>query len=318
MKARLPEEEPGASTLFCADEAEHRTDRSARPQRLIGAMHPRLLLKVSIDLLDPNPNQPRKQPHDLEALAKSLAKCQLQPFLVRRSADRYLIIDGHRRWEACRLAGITEVEVLVEEDLLPAQAILHEIAANTAREALTPMELAHSFARAIKVGGWTQAQIAETAALGADQVSKTLRLLDLDKTLQEQVGTTLPLTAAYELSRITDHAEQRRLADMARAQGCNRDAFTALIAETKGKRPRKPNAQHQLVLPLSDGRQLALRSAHPMNLDEFIEMLDALRAEARKARARNQDLPALREQLHSEARTKRKHTTTPSEDVVRT
>src|ERR1041385_1924303 len=77
-----------------------------------------LLLDVDVDLLDPNPDQPRTTFREakIDELAASLRTNGIvQPFLVRRQADRYQIIAGERRWRAAQRAGLDKVPVVVRD-----------------------------------------------------------------------------------------------------------------------------------------------------------------------------------------------------------
>src|SRR5579884_481762 len=74
--------------------------------------------EVAIDLIDPNPYQPRVQfrQEALQELANSiLAEGIIQPLVLRRNGQRYQIIAGERRWRAAQLAGLTRVPAVVRE-----------------------------------------------------------------------------------------------------------------------------------------------------------------------------------------------------------
>ena len=77
----------------------------------------RMVLTISIDRLFPNPDQPRVHFDQtaLEELAASIREHGvISPLVVRQTDEGYLIIAGERRWRASRIAGLTEVPVLVE------------------------------------------------------------------------------------------------------------------------------------------------------------------------------------------------------------
>src|SRR6266404_3688434 len=76
------------------------------------------MLRISIDLIDPNPLQPRSvfQPDRLAELAQSIrANGIIQPLVVQKAQDRYILVAGERRWRAARMAELHEVPVVVQE-----------------------------------------------------------------------------------------------------------------------------------------------------------------------------------------------------------
>jgi ParB family chromosome partitioning protein len=102
------------------------------------------ILRIGIDLIDPNPYQPRRVFHSerLQELAQSIRQDGLiQPIVVRQSGPRYTLIVGERRWRAARLAGLAEIPAVVQE--IPADRLLEvTLIENIQREDLNPIETA--------------------------------------------------------------------------------------------------------------------------------------------------------------------------------
>src|SRR5207244_7041948 len=104
---------------------------------------------AAIDSIDPNPLQPRKlfQNERLEELAQSIrANGIIQPLVVRKSGDRFQLVAGERRWRAAKIAGITEVPIVLRD--VPDERLLEiTLIENIQREDLNPVETATAFAR---------------------------------------------------------------------------------------------------------------------------------------------------------------------------
>ncbi len=145
---------------------------------------------VPLSEIDVNADQPRKTfpAASLGELADSIARDGLlQPVLVRRTpADRYEIIAGERRFRAAKLAGLTEIPVvLVEAD--DATAARYALVENLQREDLNPLEEAAAYEALIERYDLTQEQVAEQVGKSRSAVANSLRLLEVP----EEVRTLL-------------------------------------------------------------------------------------------------------------------------------
>jgi ParB/RepB/Spo0J family partition protein len=153
------------------------------------------LVPVSIDLLDPAEDNPRHDLGELTELALSITEVGiLQPIVVAQSAgERYTIIAGHRRHAAARIAGLTEVEVIVQavdDDADRGRMMLIE---NLHREDLTALDKARGF-KALADSGLSQRDIAARVGISQATVSKHISLLKLPE-------PALALVANGELSQ---------------------------------------------------------------------------------------------------------------------
>ncbi len=142
---------------------------------------------LSIDLLQPGKYQPRTHMDQasLEELAASIrAQGIMQPILVRPlRAGRHEIIAGERRWRASRIAGLTEVPVLVRQ--IPDEAALAmSLIENIQRENLNPLEEAAGLQRLIDEFGMTHQQAADAVGRSRPAASNLLRLLNLPEQVQ--------------------------------------------------------------------------------------------------------------------------------------
>lgn len=142
---------------------------------------------VSVDAIDPNPNQPRSE-FDDEALRELSASIKelgiLQPLLVRASGPgRWELIAGERRLRASKMAGLFEVPVMVVET--DDQGSLERaIVENIHRSNLNPIEEAAAYKQLMEDGGLTQEALGERLGRNRVTVTNTLRLLDLPGAIQ--------------------------------------------------------------------------------------------------------------------------------------
>ena len=179
-------------------------------------------VELDLDLLAPNPQQPRTQIDDgsLEDLAQSIrAHGVIQPIVVRRAGDRYEVVAGERRWRAAQRAGLLKVPVVVRD--IPDTKLL-EIALieNIQREDLNPIEEAQAYRRLVDELHMTQDAIA--AAVGKDRtsVANFMRLLRLPDELRHDLASgTLTMGHARALLALEDDAAQRRVGREVIARG---------------------------------------------------------------------------------------------------
>ncbi len=138
--------------------------------------------KLRISEIQPRSGQPRKNfdKDALAALADSIAQNGLiQPIAVRSTpSGLYEIIAGERRWRASKLAGLTEVPVIIidSDDRKTAELSLIE---NIQREDLNPIEEAMAYRSLMSEFGLTQEMVAERVGISRAAVANKLRLLDL-------------------------------------------------------------------------------------------------------------------------------------------
>ncbi len=176
------------------------------------------VLMIPIDLIEPNPFQPRMtfDAEALEELADSIRTLGLiQPITVRRkSADRYQIISGERRFRACRLAGMEMVPAYIRNT--DDQGMLEmAIVENIQRENLDPIEIAMSYRRLIEECNLTQEQMAVRVGKKRASVTNYLRLLKLPAKVQHDLKVgQVSVGHAKVLLGIEDPEVQEILCDL--------------------------------------------------------------------------------------------------------
>ncbi|MEE1105802.1 MAG: ParB/RepB/Spo0J family partition protein, partial [Ruminococcus sp.] len=143
-------------------------------------------VKLKISEIEPNRSQPRKD-FDEEALgelADSISKHGLlQPILVRPlPLGGYEIVAGERRYRASRMAGLTEVPVVIRE-LTESETMELALIENLQREDLSPLEEAQGYDVLISDHGFTQEEVAKSVGKSRPAVANALRLLKLPESI---------------------------------------------------------------------------------------------------------------------------------------
>ena len=145
---------------------------------------------LKISEIEPNRNQPRRDFNDesLTELADSIAQHGvLQPLLVRPLTDGgYQIVAGERRWRACRMAGISEVPVIIRE-LSDSEMTELALIENLQREDLSPVEEALGYQTLMEHYHFTQDEVSKSVGKSRPAVTNALRLLNLPAEVLDMV-----------------------------------------------------------------------------------------------------------------------------------
>lgn len=208
--------------------------------------------ELDIDLLVPNPRQPRVHMDDtrLEELAQSIrANGVIQPIVVRRVEDHYEIVAGERRWRASQRAGLLKVPVAVRE--VPDDKLLEvALIENIQRENLSPIEEAQAYRRLTDELQMSQEAIAAQVGKDRATVANYMRLLRLPAEVRAALDEgALSMGHARALLSLPDENTQRRLGRDVIARGLSvRDTEALVRREVDAKSPAAP-AEPQKVDP---------------------------------------------------------------------
>lgn len=216
--------------------------------------------KVKLMDIEPNREQPRKQ-FDEEALAElsdSIAQHGvLQPLLVRPMPDGgYQLVAGERRWRASRMAGLTEVPVVIR-DLTDSQVAELALVENLQRENLNPLEEANGYKELSDKFGYTQEKISEIVGKSRPSIANALRLLNLPEDVQEMVSNgSISMGHARAILSLEDDTMKTDLAKLVIANDLSvreteRIARNMVKEVPKSKKAKKRN-------PYYDEAELAL------------------------------------------------------------
>jgi ParB family chromosome partitioning protein len=177
------------------------------------------LFNCPVHRLAPNPYQPRQVVQDdhLDELISSVReKGVIQPILAARTEtpDQYQIIAGERRWQAARLAGITEVPVLLR-DSTPSEVLELALIENIQRKDLNCIEEALAYRRLQEEFHLTQDQIATRVGKNRATVANLLRLLQLPPDIQHDVlNGALSMGHARALLAVENPERMRQIRDL--------------------------------------------------------------------------------------------------------
>lgn len=215
---------------------------------------------LRITEIEPNKAQPRKQFDDgaLSDLAASIAQHGiLQPLLVRPLTDGgYQLVAGERRWRAARMAGLTEVPVVVRE-LSDREAAELALIENLQRQDLNPMEEALGYRTLMEQYGLTQEETAKAVNKSRPAVANALRLLNLPPELAQLVEHgALSAGHARALLSFETPQEQKEAARLVIDKDLTVRALEKLAKAARSERKKPPSTSRRD--PLFDEVELAL------------------------------------------------------------
>ena len=186
---------------------------------------------ISLDKLDPNPDQPRVEIGDLEELTMSIKeKGVLEPLLVKPSGlgGRWMIIAGERRWRAAREAGVRElpcIEMDVDDQAIAEIALIE----NMQRKDLTPWEEADGLLALCQRFGYTHEEVARKVGKSRSTVTEALSIAAIPEVIREKCrrADITSKSLLLEIVRQPDDDSMRRIADEIISRGATREDLRA-------------------------------------------------------------------------------------------
>lgn len=244
---------------------------------------------ISLDMIKPNPSQPRKDFDEerLEALALSIVEHGvLQPIVVRKIQGGYEIVAGERRYRASREAGLKEIPALVKDmdDELQARLAMVE---NLQREDLDIIEEAQGYKLLQDSYDISQTDLGELVGKSRAYISNTLRLLGLDQEIQDYISKD-QLSAGHGRALLMFPEDKRlNMAKMAIEKGLSVRALEALSKErpkmiTKDKDPHIRDLEDRLTSSLGTkvninlGKNKSTMEISFYNTEDLEELIDKL------------------------------------------
>lgn len=167
--------------------------------------------------IEPNKDQPRKSfdKEALQQLADSINEHGvIQPLIVRSMpGGSYQIIAGERRWRAAKMAGLSEIPVVIRDDLTDEQAMQIAMIENLQRENLNPIEEALGYKELLEKSGITQDKLAKALGKARSSIANSLGLLTMPNAVQELLKNgSLSAGHCKALKKIKDEAVMIELA----------------------------------------------------------------------------------------------------------
>ena len=264
-------------------------DIGRRPDRRYG--------NVAVDQVMPDPKQPRTQFDEvtLQELSNSIsAKGQLQPIRVRWSdrETKWIIIAGERRWRAVQLAGLAMIACYFHEsDLSDSEILEEQVIENMQRQSLEPIEEAKAFATLIELNGWKNKQVAEALGIGPAKVSRSLALLKLPVDLQRDIANEkLSARTGYELSKISNDAEKRKLAAEVTEGNLTSKETEKRVRLKKGRRSNTGSAGTKLTFTQTESLRVVVMSPNKTTYAAIEEALGLALDEVRHRIENNSEI----------------------------
>ena len=223
----------------------------------------------------------------LEGMIASIkAVGQLQPIRVRREGERFIIVDGERRYRAFQamnrptIAAIIEAQALSEGDIVQRQLI-----ANCQREDLSASEKGTAILQLMAATGWNASQVAVKLGMSSAMATRFMAILTLPDDIQKLIASgDIAASAGYELSRIDDKALQNDLAAKLASRCLTRDALSGIVkARSKPASGGTSGATGRVTAPLGGGRAVTI-VGDALSLEGAINILEELLVKLRKAR----------------------------------
>lgn len=212
------------------------------------------LKQIPLDLLDPNPYQPRTY-FDAEGLEELTASIRergvLQPVIVTAAGERYQLIAGERRTRAAELAGLASIPALVVE-AEPGEMALIALVENLQRRDLNAIEEAEGFRRLCEEFRLTQEELAQRVGKSQAAIANKLRLLRLPLQVRESISREM-ITERHARALLTLSEEREQLAALAEIVGRGltvreTEGLVKGMAERRGAAPSKSGKSGRRVV----------------------------------------------------------------------
>lgn len=146
--------------------------------------------QIPVNMIIPNPAQPRRNFDDIsiQELAESF-KTQgvLQPIIVKKKDNGYILIAGERRFRAARLAGLEKIPAILMEETNETDMLQMALVENIQREDLNPLEEAEAFRRLMDESRMTQQELAARVGKSRTAIANIVRLLNLPEKVKELI-----------------------------------------------------------------------------------------------------------------------------------
>jgi ParB family transcriptional regulator, chromosome partitioning protein len=249
------------------------------------------------DVIVPFDREPKLYDHEsLLSLGQDIkARGQLQPIRVHwcNMHRKWVIIVGERRYRAIVAVGLTSVFCMfIKHKLTPADIIAERLVDNLLRANPDPLEIARGCQDLMTINAWTAAQVADHLHVSKSTVIKSLGLLRLPVDVQQHIETgALTPTAAYEVSKVKSHDQQRRVAEhvIENTMTCQEtvEAVREAIGTQPSKHRKKPSRTTKRTVHTDDGVTITVSARRRLNESAIIESLqkaiDLFRSESRAA-----------------------------------
>jgi len=239
---------------------------------------------IAIDLIDPNPNQPRQVMGDLSELIASISeKGIIEPIIVRQRGERFQIVAGERRYQASVQAGLRELPVVIREadDTEVLELALIE---NLQRKDLTPFEEAEALHGLASSCAYTHEDLARRLGKSRSSITESLALFNMPDEVRNlcRLADISSKSLLLQVVRQESPAKMVALVEKLASGGITtRQEARQAVAKPKAGRPknyifayRPPTKQFNLKLSFTKTK---------VQKDEIISALEAIIQDLREA-----------------------------------
>jgi ParB family chromosome partitioning protein len=229
---------------------------------------------ISIEDIEPNPNQPRQQMGDLSDLTASIReKGILEPLIVRRHAQRFQIISGERRYQAAVQAGLTELPC-VERDVDDKETLELALVENIQRKDLTPFEEADAYGQLVSEHGYTHEALARRIGKSRSSITESLSLNSMPEEIQNlcRLADISSKSLLLQVVRQSDPGKMTELIERISNDQLNRDQ-----ARHATRKPRRGRPKNFVFKYGGRGNPFRLQMTFRKGAVEREEIIDALR-----------------------------------------
>ena len=242
---------------------------------------------VAIDLVDPNPDQPRQAMGDLSELIASIAeKGIIEPLVVRQRGPRYQIIAGERRYHAAVQSGLTELPVVVR-DVDDTEMLEIALVENLQRKDLTPFEESEALQSLAQRCGYTHEDLAKRLGKSRTSITESLSLTGMPAEVRKvcRLAGIHSKSILLQVVRQGDPQKMLALLEKIASQG----GAAAVTREQVRKDTQKPKAGRPKAYTFSfrpPNKAFNLRlsfNKRNASKDEIIAVLEDILRELRKS-----------------------------------
>ncbi len=210
--------------------------------------------EIEIDLICPNPNQPRKsfEKDKLDELAESIKKYGvIQPIIVKKEDEIYTIIAGERRWRASKIAGLSNIPCIIR-DIENKNASEIALIENIQREDLNPIDEANAYEYIMDRYAITQEELSGVIGKSRVYVTNTLRLLNLDDYVKEKIISN-EISQGHARAIISlDKNLQKQITDKIIKEGLNVRDVEKLVRDSKKVKIKKVVEKDKFVVNIEE------------------------------------------------------------------
>ncbi len=193
---------------------------------------------VPLELIDPNPLQPRSNLGDLGELIDSIKeKGVLEPIIVRRKEERFEIISGERRFRASIDAGLKEIPC-IEVDVTDNEALEIALIENLQRKDLTPFEESYGLKLLSELYGYSHKEIAEKIGKSRSSITESISISKIPSDVAEKCKElSIPSkTILVEIARLKNKEKMLEALEKFTSGILNRDGIRKIKREKKEKK----------------------------------------------------------------------------------